>query len=195
LKFSGRLFRAAKDKEIEQLNNGTLTGSNPKITELMKKKGLVEKFFPIYFFLTQEEMKNNPDADPIRLLSVGEASSWIRKNEGKLIGQVIYSRRPLIVGTELMMFYDPTAVLIYGPANAYREARTLTYVAPERPKVQKKVFAPVPTVLSNSTPLDTSEFDTMMEIPKAFGYEKKKDPNNPTGNATGNNAANNNKPK
>lgn len=183
LKFSGNTLRTATEAEKAALKNGTLKGANAVLTQICIENGLVEAHFPIYRFLTEAELKDNPETtSPIALMSVAEAVMWIMQHNNKCIGQVVYSPSPMVVSAELMMYYRPIAVLIWNSCDAYRQARTKrdTIV---RPAPTKRVCAPAPIKVvesssaannnnNNNNFIDTSAFANMA-VPLAARYQKK----------------------
>lgn len=172
LKFSGKLFQAATDSEKAGLHNGAIKFDNEEITKICKENGLMPKRLAIYRLLTEEEMKENPTADTLHRISEAEANAYVRACDGKIIGQMVYSPGPMLISPEQMIYYNPKALIIWGAGNAYREPFQFQK-APERPKVEKRIFAPAPTVINNKK-VDISGFATM-QVPEAFAYKKKEE--------------------
>lgn len=171
MSFGGKLFRAATLKDKEGLKNGTIVCSSAQITKICKENGLMENYFPIYRILTKSD---DPEADPLQLMSVAEACKLVHEYKGNCIGQVVFSPGPFM-NEKLSVYCRPEALIIWGPANAYRE---MHFGGPRksapRPAVTQRVYAPAH--LNNNTSaisaIDTSGFGDM-EIPAAFEYKKK----------------------
>ena len=176
--FKRKLFKAASDKEKQDMAKGLVQFPHPQIEKICKGNGLKYdlKTFNVYRYASAEELAANPDMKTLQLMSVGEAHQLLSiKNKGHNIGQTVFAVRPFLIPTTgLTLLYSPEAFIYWAPGNAYPEARVFSREKAVQPAPAKRIVPKGIVAVSAPTAEEVASFNAMSEIPKAFKYEKAK---------------------
>lgn len=176
--FKNKMFRKATDREVAEMKAGKIEFPSLAIKKICteNKPELMFQTFDIYRYSTPEELAADPNLAPLKKLSTMEAYQLITvQNEGRVIGQTVFSVGPLLINGRQQLYYRPQAFIFWAPAKAFKEARIFERKI-EHKQPMKRVVAPIPSTFVNTTSAANAiDYSKSEIIPKAIRYERKEE--------------------